>query len=184
MRVIGGNYRGRKLECPEGNDIRPTTDRVKENIFNILAPRMPYSKFLDLFSGSGGIGIEAISRSANEVVFVDGSTESINALKNNLQLLKLEEGFKILHNDVFDALDGFENTKKFDIIFMDPPYNKGVYQKVLEKISELHILEADGIIAVERHVEDLYENLPKNIELVKERKYGSIVLSFFQIISE
>lgn len=182
MRVIGGNYRGRKLECPEGIDIRPTTDRVKENIFNILAPKIPYSSFLDLFSGSGGIGIEAISRSANDVVFVDGNSESIKALKHNLSLLKLEEGFRIVHNDVFEALDGFENTKKFDIIFMDAPYKQGIYQKVLEKISELHVVEEDGIIVVERHVEDLWETLPKNLELVKERKYGSIVLSFFQIV--
>ena len=182
MRVVGGNLGGRKLECPVGNDIRPTTDRVKENLFNILNTRITNSSFLDMFSGCGGIGIEAISRGADEVVFVEVASESILALKKNLENLKVTEGYRILHSDVFDALRRLaEEDVCFDIIYMDAPYNKGIYQKVLEEISVCEILSEGGIIVVERHFEDVCVTLPDNLELVREKKYGSTVISFYQI---
>lgn len=181
MRVISGNYRGRKLECVPGLEIRPTTDRVKENLFNIISPRLPYCRFLDLFSGSGSIGIEAISRGAEEVFFVDSDSESIKILKKNLETLKIAEHIKIFHSDAMDALNGFAGNQTFDIIYLDPPYNKGIYQSALKKIGKINILSEDGIIAVERNEHDAADSLPEELELVKEKKYGSTVLSFYQV---
>ena len=181
MRVVGGNLGGRKLECPVGNDIRPTTDRIKENLFNILSTRIVNSNFLDMFSGCGGIGIEAISRGADEVVFVEVASESVLTLKKNLENLKITEGYRVLHSNVFDALRRLaEEDVCFDIIFMDAPYNKGLYQKVLEEISICEILSEGGIVVVERNFEDICETLPENIELLREKKYGSTILSFYQ----
>lgn len=180
MRVISGKYRGRKLECPLGDGIRPTTDRVKENIFNIIADRVPYSRFLDLFSGSGGIGIEALSRSAEEVVFVDRSTESISALRKNLNTLKVTENVRIIERNVEEAIRMLSMNEVFDIIYMDPPYHVGLYQETMKILSEVSILSDDGIIIVERFHEDPPNEGHWGFELYRTRKYGTIVLDFYR----
>lgn len=181
LRVIAGKYRGRKLISPDGQEIRPTTDRVKENVFNLISLKLPGSNFLDLFAGSGGIGIEAISRGSEKTVFVDKSQISIACLKENLEKLKVNEGHIIYCEDSFNIISKLEvQNEKFDIIYLDPPYKTGIYQEAIKKIAEADILSEDGIVVSEHSVEDVFSELPESFILLKEKKYGSIVVSIYK----
>ena len=123
MRVIAGTARRLNLKTVPGMETRPTTDRIKETLFNILQPEMPDCRFLDLFSGSGGIGIEALSRGAAYAVFVEKNPRACNCIRDNLSFTKLAEHGKLLNMDVLQALRSLEGEEAFDCIFMDPPYN-------------------------------------------------------------
>ena len=155
MRVIAGSARRTQLKTLEGMDTRPTTDRIKETLFNMIAPYLYDSIFLDLFAGSGGIGIEALSRGAMEAVFT-----------------KLSEGGKLLNMDVLQALRSMEGQAAFDCIFMDPPYNHELEKSVLTYLAESSLLAEEGIIIVEASKEtdfDYAEDLGYNI--IKEKEY-------------
>ncbi len=155
MRVISGSARGLKLRSPEGLNTRPTADRIKESLFNIIAPYIYDSTFLDLFSGSGAIGIEALSRGAKEASFVDFDINSINIIKTNISLSKFEQKSSVYHLDVLDAINKLATkSKKFDIIFLDPPYNKGLLLPTLKKIEEHKLLKDDGFIICEQHINE------------------------------
>ncbi len=148
MRVIAGRFRGLKLNEPKDDKlIRPTTDRVKEDIFNIINLYVPDSKFLDLYSGTGAIAIEAVSRGAEYAHMVERSNESIRIMKSNIEKTKCEDEFVIIKSDVNKFLSTTRN--KYDIIFLDPPYmlNNGI--QTVELILEKGVLEEDGIIVVE-----------------------------------
>ena len=149
MRVIAGSARSLKLKTLPGNDIRPTTDRNKETLFNILSPFIPGSRFLDLFSGSGGIGIEALSRGALEVYFIDSSFNSIKILEENLKFTRLRDNAKVLRAGYLTGLSTLTGTGGFDIIFMDPPFSKGLEKAALSFIAEKDLLKDDGKIVVE-----------------------------------
>ena len=125
MRVISGSARGHKLKAPEGLTTRPTTDRIKESLFNIIAGDLYQCKFLDLFSGSGAMGIEALSRGADKAVFVDKDRKSISIINDNLKATRLDNKAQVLNCDVSTAVSKLKSlNEKFDIIFMDPPYGK------------------------------------------------------------
>lgn len=173
MRVISGKFRGRKLVCPEGLDVRPTTDRVKENLFNLLQFRIQDSVVLDLFSGSGALGIEAISRGAKEVWFADQSVKSIACLKENLRNAEFEGG--ILTADFRAALERLSG-KKFDLIFLDPPYSVNATE-VVETAIKRGLLKDGGRIIYE-HSEG-FEAVALSAEKVDSRKYGIAVFDFF-----
>ena len=126
MRVIAGKARRLALKTVPGMEIRPTTDRIKETLFNILQPEIPDCRFLDLFSGSGGIGIEALSRGAESAVFVEKNPKACACIRENLTFTKLAEHGKLLNMDVLQALRSLEGEEAFDCIFMDPPYNKNL----------------------------------------------------------
>ena len=145
MRVIAGAAKGHNLQTIEGLATRPTTDRIKETLFNIIAFDLPECSFLDLFAGSGGIGIEALSRGASEAVFVDASAECQAVITDNLKHTKLQDRAKLMKTDVLSALDKLAaEGKSFDIIFMDPPYESELYGPVLQKIVETNILKQEG----------------------------------------
>lgn len=170
MRIVSGKYKGRILKSPLDNAVRPTTDKVKEAIFNTMQFIVPNSVFLDLFSGSGAIGIEAISRGAREVVFVDISKDSLKVIKENL--LKIDEKARIIKSDYKSAITLLGNYK-FDIIYLDPPYYYDKLNEILICIKEKEILSEDGII--------IYEHLAKGApvdtdlaKLIKTKKYGTI----------
>ena len=139
MRVIGGSAKRIQLKTLEGLDTRPTTDRIKETLFNMLSPYLYDCIFLDLFSGSGGIGIEALSRGAMEAVFVEKNPKAMRCIKENLKAVRMEH----------KALYKLEGEKQFDYIFMDPPYDMGLERKVLEYLSESELLAEEGVIVVE-----------------------------------
>ena len=136
MRVIAGKARRLNLKTIPGIDTRPTTDRIKETLFNILQPELLECRFLDLFSGSGGIGIEALSRGASYAVFVEKNPKAAACIRENLAFTKLAEDGKLLNMDVLQALRSLEGKGVFDIIFMDPPYNNELERQVLEYLKD------------------------------------------------
>lgn len=162
MRVISGSARGLKLKSPEGLNTRPTADRIKESLFNIISPYIYDCSFLDLFSGSGSIGIEALSRGAKDATFVDFNKDSINIIKQNISLSRLEQKSTVYNLDVSNAINTLsKNNQKFDIIFLDPPYNKGLLLPTLKKIEQLDLLKDDGFIICEQHINEPEISLDK-----------------------
>ena len=148
MRVIAGKARSLKLKTPEGVHTRTTTDRIKETLFNMLQPYLPNSVFIDLFSGSGGIGIEALSRGARHAYFVDNNRQAIDCMKENLTFTRLIEQATVLRQDVISALDSI-HEKEVDVIFMDPPYNEGYEKKVLQCLLDKNYVTDRTLIVVE-----------------------------------
>ena len=149
MRVIAGKARRLNLKTVPGMDTRPTTDRIKETLFNILQPELLDCRFLDLFSGSGAIGIEALSRGAAQAVFVEKNPKACTCIKENLAFTKLADGGKLLNMDVLQALRSLEGKGTFDCIFMDPPYNHELEKMVLEYLQTSTVLDENTIIIVE-----------------------------------
>lgn len=148
MRVIAGTARSLKLKTPEGLDTRPTTDRIKETLFNMLTPYLPDSVFIDLFSGSGGIGIEALSRGARHAYFVENNKNALACIQENLRFTKLSDKAVILKQDVLSALSGI-HEKEADIIFMDPPYGHDYEKQVLEHLQTMPYVTENTLIVVE-----------------------------------
>ena len=149
MRVIGGRAKRLQLKTLEGMDTRPTTDRIKETLFNMIDPWIADCDFLDLFAGSGGIGIEAASRGAKEVVFVEKNPKAAACIRENLAFTKLAEDGKLLNMDVLQALRSLEGKGVFDIIFMDPPYNNELERQVLEYLKDSTVADKNTLIIVE-----------------------------------
>ena len=172
MRVIAGSARSLRLKTLDGMDTRPTTDRIKETLFNIISPSIFDSIFLDLFSGSGGIGIEALSRGAKEAVFVENNPKAMACIKENLKFTRLASRAMTVTTDVMDALYRMEGDKVFDFIFMDPPYDRGLERKVLEYLSDSQLIYEDTVIIVEAsrdtdfsYVDDL------GLTVIREKMY-------------
>lgn len=174
MRVIAGTARRVSLLTPKGMGTRPTTDRIKETLFNMLQPYIIDSKFLDLFSGSGAIGIEALSRGASEAVFVEEDKEAIACIDKNLRATHLDSHGSVLSMDCQKALVQLHShNKSFDIIFMDPPYRQGYEKKMIEYIASSSILNKDGILIFEASLDteiDYVESFSFDIDRVKKYK--------------
>jgi len=172
LRVISGSARGKKLLCDEGLNIRPTLDRIKESVFNMIAFNIPDSKVLDLFSGSGALGIEALSRGAGFTVFVDKSQKAISVTRENLKATHLSDNSLVVNSDSLEFL--MTTDKKFDIIFIDPPYESYLYEHSLEVIKEKGILNKDGLIVLEYDTEITPEFNTSGFEIIKDKKYGRV----------
>ena len=174
MRVITGTARGRKLNTPENYDIRPTTDNVKEALFNILQFDIEGRRVLDLFAGTGQLGIEALSRGASEVVFVDQSRESVRIVKENLKTCGMSA-------PVFqtNALDFLGSCGKFDLIFVDPPYDAGLYEPVLNTINSVDNLSDGGIIVCEARRETDLPEMAAPYRRKKEYRYGKVKICIY-----
>ena len=184
MRVIAGAAKGHNLQTIEGLETRPTTDRIKETLFNIIAFDLPECSFLDLFSGSGAIGIEALSRGAKEAVFLDAAAECQKVITANLQHTKLQDRARLMKTDVFSALDKLAaEGKKFDIIFMDPPYAAGLYEPVLEKIMEKGLLKEEGYLITEGSSQ-IPLTPPAGMKILREKVYKTTLLTFLCLEEE
>lgn len=180
MRVIAGSARSLKLKAPEGLDTRPTIDRIKESLFNMISNDLYDIDFLDIFSGSGGIGIEALSRGAKNAVFVDSSKESIDIINENLKFTRLLNKANVIKADVFDAISKLGKEKrKFDIIFMDPPYKNGLVEKALEALLSADILKKDGFIIAEQSADEP-EISVEGFEILKIKNYNKIKMTFIE----
>lgn len=177
MRVISGSRRGKKLIGFEGEKIRPTTDRVKESIFNIIAQYVPSAVTLDLFGGTGALSCEALSRGAKRAVIVDSSDESLAVIRKNIKMLDFEDRCSIIKADAFGYLDSINES--FDVIFLDPPYNKGFIEPVLEKIAQCGILAKDGIIMLESDTTDMHEDID-GLVIDRQRKYGRTYITIYK----
>ena len=173
MRVIAGSARRTQLKTLEGMDTRPTTDRIKETLFNMIAPYLYDSIFLDLFAGSGGIGIEALSRGAMEAVFVEKNPKAMACVKENLQKTHFERKGMTMQMDVMTALYKLEGEKQFDYIFMDPPYNHDTETKILNILLDSGLVHENTLIIIETSLETdisyMYD-MPCKVERVKEYK--------------
>ncbi len=172
MRVIAGSAKRLRLKTLEGMDTRPTTDRIKETLFNMIGPGMYDCIFLDLFSGSGGIGIEALSRGAREAVFVENNPKAMAVIRENLKFTRLEQKAVTVTRDVMAALYQMEGEKVFDFIFMDPPYDRGLERKVLEYLAESELVYEDTVIIVEASKDtDLSYAEDLGFDIVREKVY-------------
>ena len=172
MRIISGKFKGKKLDSPTSTNIRPTGDKVKQAIFTKLQFFVQDSVVLDLFSGSGALGIEAISRGAKEVIFVDSDRRSIKLTKQNLQ--KINSNAQVIFCDYKFVLQKL--NKQFDLILLDPPYKSGVYQDCLKLIFENNLLSPNGIIVCERDA--LLPFQSEFFKLVDSRKYGTVSVDY------
>lgn len=175
MRVIAGSARSVPLVAPRGKDVtRPTTDKIKETLFNILNFDLPGSNFLDLFAGSGGIGIEALSRGAEYVAFVDNSKDAADCINYNLKHTKLDSKGQLLKTDYLRAIATLESMgKKFEFVFMDPPYEEYLEKNVLERLSASDIIDKETVIIVEAsdHTDFSYvDDLGYTIDRIKNYK--------------
>lgn len=180
MRIISGEYKSLRLDTLEGMTTRPTTDKVKENMFNIL----PFIEgdVLDLFGGSGSLGIEALSRGANHVTFIDGSSKAIKVINNNLKKCKGldSDRYSVYRNDYLRALKILKkNNKKFDLVFLDPPYKKGLLDLALQSLIEFKLLKDDGIIVCEYSNDEHIKYINSFLEIFQEKKYGMINLTIY-----
>ncbi|WP_300279808.1 16S rRNA (guanine(966)-N(2))-methyltransferase RsmD [Peptacetobacter sp.] len=182
MRVISGKIRGLKLNPPKDQSVRPTTDRVKESLFNIINSYVMDSNVLDLFSGSGSLGIECLSRGAKHCVFSDLSKDSINIIKSNIKKARLESESTVINKDYKNVISEMGiKRNKFDIIMIDPPYYEGLFIDCIERIDNNNILSEDGIIVVEHDKKDELPEQIGNIIKIKEKKYGITILSFYKL---
>ena len=187
MRVIGGSARGRKLTAFRGDNIRPTTDRVRESLFSILTSRLGSLEgltVLDLFAGSGALGIEALSRGAASACFVDRARQSIATIRRNLELCHLADRAELLQADSQAALSGILRERTFDLIFMDPPYGKHAIAGLLEPIGRSQLLRKDGLIVVESGSQEDIPTTTYELQRIDQRRYGSTLLSFFDRINQ
>lgn len=177
MRIIAGSRRGHKLIGFEGDKIRPTTDRVKESVFNLIQDYVANSKVLDLFGGSGALAFEALSRGAESAVIVDADAESINVISKNAASLKFDRGVRILHITYQNFFK--TNNEQFDLIFLDPPYNKGYIEPVLESIVKDCRLSENGIILLESDGTDMHSDV-EGLKILKQKKYGRSYITVYQ----
>ena len=179
MRVIAGSARRLLLKAPLGDNTRPTTDRIKETLFNMLQNDVPGSYFLDLFAGSGQIGLEAVSRGARYAVFVENNKKACACIEDNIHFTKFDRETKLLQSDVISAIRSMEGKYKFDVIFMDPPYKHEYEKEVLECLKDSSILKEDTLIIVEASLDTSFDYLSElGFELKKLKTYKTNVHAF------
>ena len=173
MRIISGKARGTKLYTLEGENTRPTLDRVKESIFSIIQSQIEGAKILDLFAGSGAIGLEFLSRGAEKAVLCDNSKQAINIIKKNIEKTHMEEQINLINADFENCLEKIKN-EQFDIIYLDPPYATDYIHKAIQNIIKSNIITKESLIIVEtddeKRVEKEIENI--DVKIVDKRKYG------------
>ena len=182
MRVISGRARGVKLKTPEGMQTRPTSDRVKEALFSILQFELPGKRVLELFGGTGQLGIEAISRGAKSAVFVDASETACKLIRQNLKTARMEQEAKVVRSDYMTYLTGCK--ERFDIVFLDPPYAEVFLENSLKMLTEIDILESGAIIVAERSVDkELSLEFPGFLRS-KDYKYGNTILTLYRKVEQ
>tara|TARA_Y100001970_G_scaffold279854_1_gene387895 strand:+ start:58 stop:621 length:564 start_codon:yes stop_codon:yes gene_type:complete len=186
MRIIGGNFKGKKIFTTDDKSIRPLKDIVRESIFNVVEHsknefvNLDGAKVLDLFSGTGSFGIECLSRGAEKVIFFENYANSIKVLKKNLNLLKLNKYSKIIEKDAYDIYQSKLNFKKFDLIFLDPPFRDDKINKLIEIIKRMKITSNKSVIIIHRN-KKIVENISKDLTISKEKNYGLSKIIFGKI---
>lgn len=178
MRIISGYLKNRKLNAPKGVHTRPTSERLRESLFNICQTYIEGTQFLDLFSGSGAIGIEALSRGAAYATFIDNHKESIQCIKRNIEELQLEGCSQIICGEVSSMMNRLH--KQYDMIFMDPPYDQGLEKGVIDKIDKSSLLKEGGFLFIESSLEDPLLSPRETLELFSSRRIGKSMLLQFR----
>ncbi len=181
MRIIAGKARGLTLAAPKDLRVRPTADRVKESVFNILGPAVQQAKVLDLFAGSGNLGLECFSRGAAFVTFVDNSRESLALVKKNIAKCRAEERCRTILASSQKAVERFHRQgERFDLVFCDPPYERGHVAAMLAALGQHPFLAEEGCLILERSAHEEVPPLPVGFQLVREVKYGETVVDFIK----
>ncbi len=181
MRVIAGTYKGRRLKALDGSSVRPTSDRMRETLFNILAPRIEDARFLDLCAGSGAIGIEALSRGAAHVTFVEMSRKVASVISENLRHCGIREDYTFVMRDALTALKYLSREEqKFDIIYFDPPYDSELYSPVLWQIARNSVLTEDGIVIAEHRRQLLLAPNYDDLRPYRELLQSDACLTFYR----
>jgi 16S rRNA (guanine966-N2)-methyltransferase len=181
MRVISGKFKGRKLKGPEGLEMRPTGDRLKESLFNILGPGLAGAVMLDVFSGTGAIGIEALSRGAGEVVFIESSEMAVRLIRKNLQICGITQGYRIIERDAFPSLRALARQGfQANIVFFDPPYNWKPYADLLEIVFTRHLLSRDARVVIEHHRKAVLPESGNGFHRSRIVRQGDHGLSFYE----
>ena len=178
MRIIAGELKGRRLASPSDNRVRPTTDKVKEAVFSMISGYLQDSIVLDLFSGTGNLGLEAISRGAARVYFADRDRTSVALTKDNIRHCRVEDRAEVLHADYISVLNRFRDEA--DVIFLDPPYEAGYLENCLRLIGEKGILAEDGIVVAEHSYSEILPETVAGLVLIKTKRYGKISISLYE----
>ncbi len=178
MRIIAGEAGGRRLKSIKTDRVRPTLDRVKEALFNIINFKIYGSTVLDLFAGFGSLGLEAVSRGAKHVDFVEKDKKFTGIIINNINICRFNNRTRVFTTDVFTFLTK-NSTHKYDIIFMDPPYGRNYINRVMELIIEKNILTDEGLIIAEHHKNDITNNF-KQFSTIRDRSYGNTVIKVYK----
>ncbi len=179
MRVIAGEAKGRRLKMVRGSGTRPIGERVKEALFGILGALVVNSRFLDLYAGTGSVGIEALSRGATEAVFVDRSRRAVGVIKDNLSHTGLQDRAKVVRDDVFGFLKR-EHLEPFDLIYVAPPQYKGLWAKTLRVLDDTDLVAPDGLVVAQIFPKEYEELELHTLKLVDQRTYGSTMLCFYR----
>lgn len=171
MRVIAGRARSLRLKTPEGLDTRPTTDRIKETLFNIIQGEIPGCIFVDLFAGSGGIGIEALSRGASHAYFVENAREAISCIQENIAFTKFTDSATLLKQDVFGALSSI-HEKEVNLIFMDPPYEAGYEKDLFRTLSKQAYVTEETLMIIEARLDTSFDFVEEfGLQVIREKNY-------------
>ena len=178
MRIIAGRFKGRKLVSFQAGHLRPTTDRVKESLFGKLAGVVSGARVLDLFSGTGNLGLEALSRGAKEVVFVEKSEKSLQILSKNIALLGVGDETQIVKGDVFRFIKKWSDAS-FNLILVDPPFTQKIAHKVMVSLSQSQMLNAGGMVVVESSYQERIDDQYPSFNLLERRQFGDKRVSFF-----
>lgn len=182
MRIIGGTYRGRRLRTITGSTTRPTSDRLRETLFNILAPRIDGSSFLDICAGSGAVGIEALSRGASEVTFIERSRDACAVIEANLNAIGAAGLETIERRGASAALTSLERASKhFDIAFFDPPYSSEIYQDVMRQLGSGKLIAPGGVVVVEHRAQTRPQQDYENLHRFRELEQGQSALAFYEL---
>ena len=181
MRIIGGDAKGRRIYSPKKNNIRPTSDGIKESLFNILQ-EVSGKAFLDLFAGCGNVGLEALSRGAANVVFVEKNPVMVNAIKRNLLELGIKNKYQILETEAAKGIKKLQRKgEQFDFLFADPPYEKGFIREIFQYLGEGEMIYSDGVVIFQHSIrEDIPGTLTGTFMLTDQRRYGDTRISFFK----
>ena len=182
MRVIAGKCRSLPLKSVPGKTTRPTTDRIKETLFNILQSYVPGSAFLDLFAGSGAIGIEALSRGAAHAWFVEQDRSAVRIIRDNLRFTRLEEDADVLQMNAADAAVRLAGRMVFDVVFMDPPYDQNLEKEVLQSFRHASCIDGDTLFVIEASLDTSFDWLEEyGYTLIKEKKYKTNKHAFIKL---
>jgi 16S rRNA (guanine(966)-N(2))-methyltransferase RsmD len=179
LRIISGKLKGRRLNTPRDNKIRPTTDKVKESIFSMVMPYIQDAVVIDLFAGTGNLGLEAISRGAKHCYFGDKARESLQLTKENIRYCGVEDQATLISGEFDRVLERIH--EKADLILLDPPYKAGLIENCLSKIEELGLLSEEGIVVIERGKREILEDEIGTFTKIKDKRYGTILVSLFVI---
>ena len=181
MRIITGKARGLQLTVPKTYDVRPTADRVKESVFNIIGSKIIGAKVLDLFAGTGNLGLESWSRNASAITFIDESKESLRLVRSNIAKCRAEQDCTVLKGSAPSVAERLAlGGELFDIAFCDPPYNKGWVQQIIALLGRRSFLNDGGYLVVERSAHDEFGELPTGCELVRTQRYGETIVDFIK----